>query len=112
MYIEIIWGNYYIIVIKLNYLHVADDLQSKLGSDFKIREYWLNGTFRSYLVQPPAEGIILYKYFLISVIVYDNFLKQVINRCMLDSQKTDINTPSSYLVSSFLFLVFKYDFNQ
>lgn len=49
---------------------------------------------------------------LISVIAYDNFLKQVINRCMLDSQKTDINTPSSYLASSFLFLVFKYDLNQ
>lgn len=43
-----------------NYLFVAGELQNKLGLDFaKIRDYWLDVIFRSSLVQPPAERIIL-----------------------------------------------------
>lgn len=43
-----------------NYLLVAGELQNKPGLDFyNIRRFWLDVIFRSSLVQPPAERIIL-----------------------------------------------------
>lgn len=46
------------------------------------------------------------------MIGFDNLLKQAVNRCMLDNQKTGISTASFFFVRIFQILFFKYDLSN